>query len=73
MPALACALLGDGKAAAALPSITTAAQPPGFCPAFLAIQDAAVVLNQQSMRTLAMQVNDPFSIPANRLSSACMR
>ena len=47
---------GRGKAAAALPSITTAAQSPGFCPAFYAVQDVTMLLDQQSMRTLAMQV-----------------
>ena len=48
---------GKGKAAAALPSITSAAQLPGFCPAFHAVQDVTMVLNQQSMRALAMQVS----------------
>ena len=47
---------GKGMAAAALPNITSTAQPPGFCPAFHATQDVSVVLNQQSMRILAMQV-----------------
>ena len=53
---------GRGKAAAALPGVTTAAQPPGFCPAFHAVQDVAMVLNQQSIRALAMQVSGPFSM-----------
>ena len=48
---------GKGKAAAALPSITSAAQPHGFCPAFHAVQDVSVVLDQQSMKALALQVS----------------
>ena len=53
---------GRGKAAAALPSITSAAQSLGFCPTFHAVQDVRVVLDQQSMRILAMQVSNVLSM-----------
>ena len=43
---------GKGKAAAGLPSMTTAAQQPSFCPAFLARQTHDVVLDCQGMKVL---------------------
>lgn len=44
------------KTAGSLPSMITAAQPPSFCPELHAKQDSNIVLNCQSVRALAMQV-----------------
>ena len=60
--AYAClALSPSRKGMGSLPSMTTAAQGPSFCPTFSAEQQTDVILDCNSMKTLAMQVLYYFS------------
>lgn len=55
--AYACLTLSPlGRGMGSLPSLTTAAQGPSFCPAFSAEQVTDVILDCNSMKALAMQV-----------------
>ena len=60
--AYACLTLSPlGKGMGSLPSLTTAAQGPSFCPAFSAEQETDVILDCNSMKALAMQVLYSYS------------
>ena len=68
---LSLAPSGKGKAAAGLPSMTTAAQQPSFCPAFLARQIHDVVLDCQGMKALALQVQRAVYSNAKIILHSC--